>query len=117
MTKQEQIEKLTAVVQRELTKNISNITPSWVYDLGATEIAKALVEEENVVVLPCNIGDKFWRISGLNFASIIEEKVFAIRVENSGFVIYGDDGTMWLLDEIYFTREEAEKALEKMKKC
>ena len=74
------------------------------------------IENGTLEFLPCNIGDKFWRISGLNFASIIEEKVFAIRVENSGFVIYGDDGTCWFLGEIYFTKEEAEKALEELEK-
>ena len=74
------------------------------------------IEDGTLIFLPCKVGDEFWRISGLNFASIIEEKVFAIRVENSGFVIYGDDGTCWFLGEIYFTREEAEKALEELKK-
>lgn len=75
-----------------------------------------MIENGTLAFLPCKVGDKFWRISGLNFASIIEEKVFAIRVENSGFVIYDDDDTMWLLDEIYFTKEAAKKALEEMKK-
>lgn len=74
------------------------------------------IENGTLAFLPCKVGDKFWWISGWNFPDIIEEKVSAIRVEDSGFVIYDDDDTMWLLDEIYFTKEEAEKVLEELKK-
>ncbi len=74
------------------------------------------IENRTLVFLPCKVGDIFWRISGLNFPDIIEGKVSAIRVEDSGFVIYDDDNTMWLLDEIYFTKEAAKKALEKLEK-
>lgn len=124
MTKQEQIEKLTAVVQRVLTKNVSKNTPSWTYDLGATEIAKALVEEENVVVLPCKVGDSVWHIQ---YNLTIEEAVVdnvevlcdgdtKIRVHfvnvQAGTTFYGS-----AMGKCYFTsKEAAKKALEKMKK-
>lgn len=118
MTKGEQIEKLTAVVQRVLTKNISKNTPSWTYDLGATEIAKALVEEENVVVLPCKLDDKFWWISYKYSGEyeILEGKVEQITIDECGFYIIDYDGAGWDLNEIYFTKEEAEKALEELEK-
>lgn len=74
------------------------------------------IENGTLMFLPCKVGQKFWWISGWKFPNIIEEKVSAIRVENSGFVIYADDDTMWLLDEIYFTKEAAEKALEEIEK-
>lgn len=93
---------------------IPTTTPDDVYN-RLRELENA-IENETLVFLPCKVGDKFWRISGLNFASIIEEKVFAIRVENSGFVIYGGDGTCWFLGEIYFTKEAAQKALEELEK-
>nr|DAO90260.1 MAG TPA: protein of unknown function (DUF1508) [Caudoviricetes sp.] len=74
------------------------------------------IENGTLVFLPCKVGQKFWWISGWNFQEIIEQKVSAIRVENLRFVIYDEDDTRWLLGEIYFTKEAAEKALEEMKK-
>lgn len=124
MTKGEQIEKLTAVVQRVLTKNVSKNTPSWTYDLGATEIAKALVEEENVVILPCKVGDSLWHIQ---YKWTIEEAVVdnvevlcdgdtKIRVHfvkvQAGTTFYGNT-----MGRYYFTsKEAAQKALEELKK-
>nr|DAH66836.1 MAG TPA: hypothetical protein [Caudoviricetes sp.] len=119
MTKEEQIEKLTVAVQRVLTKNISKNTPSWTYDLGATEIAKALVEEENVVVLPCKVGDKFWWLSRLYDGSFVvkSEEVQVIEITEQGVFIIDMDGAEWCyFSDIYFTKEAAEKALEELKK-
>lgn len=117
MTKGEQIEKLTAIVQRALTKDFGKLTPSWVYDLGVKGIAKALVEEENVVVLPCNIGDKFWWIytSPIGEKKVQQEEVYSISVMKDGrFLLRTFDCCSWELHEVYFSKEEAEQALKRM---
>lgn len=76
------------------------------------------IENGTLVFLPCNIGDKFWWI--LNKYSgeyeIVEEKVKQIRICDYGFYIIDCDGSGWYLSEIYFTKEAAEKSLEKLKK-
>lgn len=84
------------------------------------EVSKRLYELENAIengtlaFLPCKVGDEFWWI--LNKYSgeyeIVEEKVKQIRIR-----IIDYDGSGWYLNEIYFTKETAQKALEEMTKC
>lgn len=85
------------------------------------EVSKRLYELENaiengtLVFLPCKVDDKFWWI--LNKYSgdeIVEEKVKQIRICNYGLYIIDYDGSGWYLNEIYFTKETAQKALEEM---
>lgn len=81
------------------------------------EVSKRLYELENAIengtlaFLPCKVGDEFWWI--LNKYSgeyeIVEEKVKQIRI-----CIIDYDGSWWYLNEIYFTKETAQKALEEM---
>lgn len=113
MTQGEQIEKLTAVVQRVLTKKNGNLTPSWVYELGAKEIAEALVEEGNVVVLPCNIGDKFWWIYDI-YPKKYEGEVGGFQVHKKEIFIVDVFGLVFPLNSLYFTWEDAEKALKEL---
>lgn len=115
MNKEEQIEKLTAVVQRVLTKNIGNLTPSWVYELGAKEIAEALVEEGNVVTLPCKVGDEFWCVDDI-YPKGYEGEVGYFQVYKKEVFIVDVFGLVFSLDCLYFTWEAAQKALEGMTK-
>lgn len=82
MTKGEQIEKLTAVVQRVLTKNVSKNNPSWVYDLGATEIAKTLYDmgwrHRSTIVTQeaaCTAVEYSFRGGAIMFATKIKSKM------------------------------------------
>lgn len=82
MTKEEQIEKLTAVVQRVLTKKNGNLTPSWTYELGATEIAKALYDmgwrHRSTIVTQeaaCTAVEYSFRGGAIMFATKIKSKM------------------------------------------
>ena len=74
------------------------------------------IEKGTLVFLPCKVDDKFWWIfnkySGEH--EIVEEKVKQIRICNYGFYIIDYDGSGWYLNEIYFTKEASEKALEEL---
>ena len=76
------------------------------------------IENGTLVFLPCKIGDKFWWIlqKYTGEYEIVEEKVKHIRICHDGFYIIDYDGAGWYLGEIYFTKESAEKALEKITK-
>lgn len=87
------------------------------------DFAERLYELENAIengtlaFLPCKVDDKFWWI--LNKYSgdeIVEEKVKQIRICNYGLYIIDYDGSGWYLNEIYFTKEAARKALEELEK-
>ena len=79
-----------------------------------------------LVVLPCKVGDRLYEVTGRKTISVY--KVRAIRVELFGLFIEWDivEGFVWqsLSDinageigkTVFLTREEAEKALEAMKK-
>ena len=76
------------------------------------------IENGTLVFLPCKIGDKFWWIFQKRTGEyeIVEEKVKHIRICHDSFYIIDYDGAGWYFGEIYFTKESAEKALEKMTK-
>ena len=68
------------------------------------------------VHFPCSLGDKVYYITGVNGTLIGEAIVEELRIskDRTLFGVY-DRSYYFVLesDEIYFTREEAEKALEK----
>lgn len=76
------------------------------------------IENGTLVFLPCNIGDKFWWIyRTLNGEiNIREEEVWSIDVQISGVWLRNYAGYSWVPSSVYFTRKEAEKALEEIKK-
>jgi hypothetical protein len=90
--------------------------PIRVYD-RLYELENA-IENGTLVFLPCKVDDKFWWI--LNKCSgeheFVQEKVKQIRICDYGFCIIDYDGTGWYLNEIYFTKEAAQKALEELEK-
>ena len=89
------------------------------------ELAEA-DKEGRVVVLPCKVGDRLYEVTGRKTISVY--KVRAIRVELFGLFIDWDivEGFVWqslsginageIGKTVFLTREEAEKALEEMKK-
>ena len=89
------------------------------------ELAKA-DKDGRLVVLPCKVGDRLYEVTGRKTISVYE--VRAIRVELFGLFIEWDivEGFVWqslsginageIGKTVFLTREEAEKALEAMKK-
>lgn len=83
-------------------------------------------KDGRVVVPPCKVGDRLYEVTGRKTISVY--KVRAIRVELFGLFIDWDivDGFVWqslsginageIGKTVFLTREEAEKALEEMKK-
>ena len=83
-------------------------------------------KDGRLVVLPCNVGDRLYEVTGRKTISVY--KVKAIRVELFGLFIEWDivEGFVWqslsginageIGKTVFLSREEAEKALEAMKK-
>ena len=83
-------------------------------------------KEGGLVVLPCKVGDRLYEVTGRKTISVY--KVKAIRVELFGLFIEWDivEGFVWqslsginaaeIGKTVFLNREEAEKALEAMKK-
>ncbi len=113
MTKGEQIEKLSAeivIIQLEsLCKNRRMPT--------SVEIAEALLENESVVVLPCKVGDKYYRVNPSNFDGtlyVAEYDVDQIVVDHDGVCVVDSYYKIpWGVDEVYFLEEEAEQELKR----
>ena len=85
-----------------------------------------LLLEHGVVLLPCKVGDRLYEVTGRKTVSVY--KVKAIRVELFSLFIEWDivEGFVWqslsginageIGKTVFLSREEAEKALEAMKK-
>ena len=83
-------------------------------------------KDGRLVVLPCKVGDRLYEVTGRKTISVY--KVKAIRVELFGLFIEWDivEGFVWqslsginareIGKTVFLNREEAEKALEAMKK-
>lgn len=83
-------------------------------------------KDDRLVVLPCKVGDRLYEVTGRKTISVY--KVKAIRVELFGLFIEWDivEGFVWqslsginageIGKTVFLSREEAEKALEAMKK-
>lgn len=83
-------------------------------------------KDGRLVVLPCKVGDRLYEVTGRKTISVY--KVKAIRVELFGLFIEWDivEGFVWqslsginageIGKTVFLNREEAEKALETMKK-
>lgn len=80
-------------------------------------VLEKMIEKSTLMFLPCKVDDKFWWIlNKYSGGEIVEEKVKQIRICNYGLYIIDYDGSGWYLNEIYFTKEAAQKALEEMTK-
>lgn len=77
---------------------------------------KDLEEQGLLVRLPCKVGDTMYDIVGKPLR-IVEHKVDAFNIDKKGFHLQIINGVLEKKQEakVYFSREEAEKKLEKMK--
>ena len=113
--------------QCESAKNI--IEYAFSDDTSKAERIRELLKADKdgrLVALPCKVGDRLYEVTGRKTISVY--KVRAIRVELFGLFIEWDivEGFVWrslsginageIGKTVFFTREEAEKALEAMKK-
>lgn len=76
------------------------------------------LEEQGLLVrLPCKVGDTMYDIVGKPLR-IVEHKVDAFHIDRKGFHLQIINGVLEKKQEekVYFSREEAEKKLEEMKK-
>lgn len=76
------------------------------------------IDDGTLVFLPCKVGDKFWWLYQRHDGSFVvtSEEVQAIEITKQGVSIIDLTGEEWYLSEIYFTKEEAYKAWEELKK-
>ena len=114
----EQCENAKAIIESAFSDDTSK----------AERIRELLTADKDgrLVVLPCKVGDRLYEVTGRKTISVY--KVRAIRVELFGLFIEWDivEGFVWrslsginageIGKTVFFTREEAEKALEAMKK-
>lgn len=77
---------------------------------------KDLEEQGLLVRLPCKVGDTMYDIVGKPLR-IVEHKVDAFHIDKKGFHLQIINGVLEKKQEakVYFSREEAQKKLEKMK--
>lgn len=64
-----------------------------------------------MIVPPCKVGDTVYYITGVRWKTIVETNIRGIYCGKSGLYFYVGDGFYMRGEEIYLTREEAEKAL------
>lgn len=78
---------------------------------------KDLEEQGLLVRLPCKVGDTMYDIVGKPLR-IVEHKVDAFHIDKKGFHLQIINGVLEKKQEakVYFSREEAKKKLEEMKK-
>lgn len=78
---------------------------------------KGLEEQGLLVRLPCKVGDTMYDIVGKPLR-IVEHKVDAFHIDKKGFHLQIINGVLEKKKEakVYFSREEAKKKLEEMKK-
>lgn len=94
----------------------------------SAKIAKKLTakgyrkQSENTVELPCKVGDKVWCISNYTKPKEFQITILTMSENHYSFVIEADKGVYkHYCDEdsvgkyVFFTKEEAENALAKMK--
>ena len=130
------VERLAAYEDTELTpEEVSALIKDWlrlcttIRECGGIDRLRELAEADKagrVVALPCNVGDRLYEVTGRKTISVY--KVKAIRVELFGLFIEWDivEGFVWqslsgvsageIGKTVCLIREEAEKALEAMKK-
>ena len=130
------VERLAAYEDTGLTPvEIKSMQEEHFSGLEMAKLHSALMElkkyqeadkDGRLVVLPCKVGDRLYEVTGRKTISVY--KVRAIRVELFGLFIERDivEGFVWqslaginageIGKTVFLTSEEAEKALEAMKK-
>ena len=103
-----------------LIELLDDTLQDWECDVSnktLTEIAEHL-SDNGVIAPPCKVGDAIYKLLD-NETVVGGWSVFSITVYKSGFVITDDCGFRYANDEIgkeiFFNKEEAQKALERSK--
>ena len=114
----EQCENAKVIIESAFSDDTSK--SEWIRELLKAD------KDGRLVVLPCKVGDRLYEVTGRKTISVY--KVKAIRVELFGLFIEWDivEGFVWqslsginageIGKTVFLNREEAEKALEAMKK-
>lgn len=91
-------------------------TATLIYTAGYRKLS------ENVIELPCKVGDKVWCISNYTKPKEFQITILTMSENHYSFVIEADKGVYkHYCDKdsvgkyVFFTKEEAERALAKMK--
>ena len=108
----EDANELHADICNQYVKEYEQIA-EWLEELKSY---KDLEEQGLLVRLPCKVGDTMYDIVGKPLR-IVEHKVDAFHIDKKGFHLQIINGVLEKKQEakVYFSREEAEKKLEKMK--
>ena len=86
--------------------------PIRVYD-RLYELENA-IENGTLVFLPCKVGTEFWYICK-PWKMACRQEVGEFEVGDYGICVFDKFGQRYEIEHIYFTKEAAEKALEKTK--
>lgn len=82
----------------------------------AEDLADKLIDANGVIMPPCKVGDVVYCVALQSVAPFIkQETVERIQYTGQGFY-YGMQKGIYFEDEVFFTREEAEKALKEREK-
>lgn len=125
MTEEKQIEEMAKVID-EFTEPLS------ARDIHKADFSEKFAETlynagyrkqgENTVELPCKVGDKVWCISNYTKPKEFQITILTMSENHYSFVIEADKGVYrHYCDKdsvgkyVFFTKEEAENALAKMK--
>ena len=81
-----------------------------------SEIAERLIENGDVIVPPCKVGDTVYYLGGIRNSlvkSAVVEEIIANSNGVSDLLVNSENGVTFenSIDTFYFTREEAEAAL------
>lgn len=85
-----------------------------------SEIAERLIEDGDVIVPPCRVGDTVYYLGGIRNSLVKSATVEEIIANSNGvsdLLVNSENGVTFenSIDIFYFTREEAEAALERRK--
>lgn len=105
----------TGVAKEEITDGL--LKPFADKILTKLAVYEDLEEQGLLVRLPCKVGDTMYDIVGKPLR-IVEHKVDAFHIDKKGFHLQIINGVLEKKQEakVYFSREEAKKNLEEMKK-
>lgn len=107
--------------QRELVDILCSVLKEE-FNFALLPAAKSIADKlrtDTIITLPCKIGDSFYSLRHVTHNMVIlnkwavREGVVADFVYNGRLFFHDNDGMKYELDEVYFTREEAEAEKER----
>lgn len=122
MNEQKQIEEMAEVL-KDYTAKKHIMASHVILECYAEELYKAGFkrQSENTIEFPCKVGDRVWCISNYTKPKKFQITILTMSENHYSFVIEADKGIYkHYCDKdsvgkyVFFTKEEAEKALAKM---